>query len=106
MRKKQRHTAKRVYDRLREKYGDKFNCSYRTVAGYVAGKKKELYQNNSCRLPLEHKPGEAQVQVAELTFMKTGYYIMDFIKMLPFPYSNAGYVQLFKEKIRSVCLRG
>jgi transposase len=59
-RRKQRHTAKRVYDRLREKYGDKFNCSYRTVAGYVAVKKKELYQNNSCRLPLEHKPGEAQ----------------------------------------------
>ncbi len=31
---KQRHTAKRVFDRLREKYTD-FDCSYRTVASYV-----------------------------------------------------------------------
>ena len=35
-RRKQRHTAKRVYDRLVKKYKDDFNCSYRTVAGYVA----------------------------------------------------------------------
>jgi len=33
---KQRHTAKRVYDRLVEKYGESFECSYRTVAGYVS----------------------------------------------------------------------
>jgi hypothetical protein len=37
--KKQRHTAKRVFDRLKEKYGTTFNCSYRTVAGYVLLKK-------------------------------------------------------------------
>jgi len=30
--KKQRHTAKRVYDRLCETHGDNFECSYRTVA--------------------------------------------------------------------------
>ena len=38
---KQRHTAKRVYDRLREEALD-FNCSYRLVAQYVKEKKKEL----------------------------------------------------------------
>ena len=37
---KQRHTARRVYDRLLEKYGSDFDCSYRTVAGYVAKRKK------------------------------------------------------------------
>jgi len=40
---KQRHTAKRVFDRLSSKYDDSFNCSYRTVAGYVAVRKKEIF---------------------------------------------------------------
>lgn len=31
----QRHTAKRIYNRLTKKYKGDFNCSYRTVAGYV-----------------------------------------------------------------------
>ena len=39
-RRKQRHTAKRVYDRLCSEYGDEFHCSYRTVAGYVAERRK------------------------------------------------------------------
>ena len=44
-RRKQRHTAKRVYDRLREEYGEEgFSCSYRTVAAYVAERRRELYQ--------------------------------------------------------------
>jgi transposase len=44
MRKKQRHTAKRVYDRLVELYdGDGFDCSYRTVADYVSEVKKQVY---------------------------------------------------------------
>ena len=30
---KQRHTAQRVFDRLKDKYNDGFECSYRTVAG-------------------------------------------------------------------------
>ena len=42
-RKKQRHTAKRVFDRLKEIYSDDFDCSYRLVAAYVAEKKKVLY---------------------------------------------------------------
>ena len=45
MRKKQRHTAKRVYDRLKEQYKDEFDCSYRTIAKYVAEKKKSLYES-------------------------------------------------------------
>jgi transposase len=40
-RKKQRHTALRVFDRLAEKYPT-FDCSYRLVAGYVAEKKRDL----------------------------------------------------------------
>ena len=43
---KQRHTAKRVYDRLQEMYGIGFKVSERTVRYYVSAKKKELYTNN------------------------------------------------------------
>ena len=60
MRKKQRHSARRVHDRLKEKHSDEFDCSYRTVAKYVREKKKSLYANKQCFLPLEHKPGEAE----------------------------------------------
>ena len=38
---KQRHTAKRVFSRLREEASG-FECSYRLVADYVSGKKKSL----------------------------------------------------------------
>ncbi len=49
MRKKQRHTATRVFDRLKEKHKGKFNCSYRTVAKYVA-EKKEKYVRKQTRV--------------------------------------------------------
>ena len=38
---KQRHTARRVYNRLKDLDPD-FNCSYSTVNNYVRKKKKEL----------------------------------------------------------------
>jgi len=40
---KQIHTAKQVFDRLNSKYSDSFDCPYKTAAGYVAGKKKEIF---------------------------------------------------------------
>ena len=42
---KQRHTALRVFNRLTEEHGKQFDCSYRTVAGYVAMKKKEIFKS-------------------------------------------------------------
>ncbi len=42
VRKKQRHTAKRIFDRLRKEHPG-FDCSCRLVANYVSEKKKEIY---------------------------------------------------------------
>lgn len=39
---KQQHTARRVYDRLRELYGDIFDASERSVRKFVAGIREEL----------------------------------------------------------------
>jgi len=96
MRKKQRHTAKRVYDRLKEKYNDEFDCSYRTVAKYVAEKKKGLYENKQSFLPLAHKPGEAQIDFGKAEFVENGKNYYGSYLNVSFPYSNAGFLQLFK----------
>jgi len=54
-RKKQRHTAKRVYDRLKAMYSPDFDCSYRLVAAYVSQKKSFCTArriNSTCRLSI------------------------------------------------------
>lgn len=96
MRKKQRHTAKRVFDRLKEEHGCELDCSYRTVAKYVAEKKKSLYENKQGFLPLEHKPGEAQIDFGKAEFVENGKNYYGSYLNVSFPYSNAGFLQLFK----------
>ncbi len=103
---KQRHTAKRVYNRLVEEYGEQFDCSYRTVAGYVAIKKKELYQKDTCMIPLEHIPGEAQVDFGHADFYENGTLYNGAYLNVSFPHSNAGYTQLFKGENQECLLEG
>jgi len=92
---KQRHTAKRVYDRLKDKYAS-FNCSYRTVAGYVATKKKEIFSKRVGVLPLEHIAGEAQVDFGDCQFYEKERLCDGKYLNLSFPSSNKGYLQVFK----------
>lgn len=106
-RRKQRHTARRIFARLGEKYGVAFDCSYRLVAAYVAEKKRKLYSTEDhFYLPLEHIPGEAQVDFGEADFYEgatkhSGYYLN-----VSFPYSNAGYIQLFKGENQQCLMEG
>jgi transposase len=68
-RKKQRHKAQRVFNRLCEEYGEQaFSCSYRTVASYVAEKKLETRNSRIAALPLVHRVGEAQLDFGEADF--------------------------------------
>ena len=69
---KQRHTAKRVYDRLEELFGDRLDVSLRTVQYYVSAKKKELFSKKDGSLPLNHPAGEAQVDFGEAAFIENG----------------------------------
>ena len=62
---KQRHTAQRVFNRLKELYGEEFNVSDRSIRKYVAQKKKELAGGTDGYIPLDHPPGEAQVDFGE-----------------------------------------
>ena len=106
IRAKQRHTAKRVFDRLCEIHKEDFNCSYRTVAGYVSMKKKELFHKHEGFIPLEHFPGEAQVDFGEADFHENGRLYNGSYLNVSFPYSNAGFTQLFKGENLECLLEG
>jgi len=91
---KQRHTAKRVYTRLKKEQKG-FNCSYRLVADYVSAKKKELRLVKSTGyLPLEHRPGETQADFGAAEFYERGEKREGKYLVLSFPYSNTGFSQL------------
>ena len=93
---KQQHTAKRVYDRLKEKYDPEFNVSDRAVRKLVAGIRKDIEMNSDGYIPLEHPPGEAQADFGEARFVENGITYDGHYLNLSYPYSNGGHAQLFK----------
>ena len=103
---KQQHTAKRVYDRLKELYGDKFSASERAVRKFVADIRKELQTNTDGFLPLEHPPGEAQADFGEARFIENGITYDGYYLNLSYPYSNGGHMQLFKSTNQECLLEG
>jgi len=98
-RRTQRHTSKRVYDRLCTEKGTRetFNCSYETVNAYVQQRKKEIYgtHHNEGYIPLEHKPGEAQCDFGTADYYENDTLIEGHHLNISFPQSNQGYPQLF-----------
>ena len=72
--KKQRHTAKRIHERLQELYGDKYTVNYSLLAKYVSKKKRED-TTSQAYLPLQHEPGSAQVD-----FGTAEYYTNEVLK--------------------------
>ena len=57
---KQRHTAKRIFERLRDEYG--FDGGYTTVKDYVRENRRETRE---MFVPLSHAPGHAQCDFGE-----------------------------------------
>ena len=103
---KQRHCAKRVFNRLRKEFPE-FDCSYRTVASYYAIKRKELFKNaREGFIPLVHRPGEAQVDFGTADFYENGTRVTGKYLEVSFPYSNKGYLQLFHGENMECLLEG
>ena len=75
---KQRHTAKRIFDRLRDAHG--FTGGYMIVKDYVRG---EQVRSREMFVPLTHAPGEAQADFGEALVVLAGvqqkahYLVMD-----------------------------
>jgi transposase len=99
---KQRHTAKRIYDRLKEIY-PAFNCSYTTVIRYVRTKRIELKQVQSFQELVWHA-GETQVDFGEADFYERGNLLRKKYLTVSFPYSNDSFTQVFGgETAECVC---
>lgn len=105
---KQRHTAKRVYERLLEEYPEELEVKLRTVQYYVAQKKKELFQSQQqARLPLYHPAGEAQVDFGHFSYYDNNGKMMDACKLtMSFPFSNKAFCQIFGGENQQCLLQG
>lgn len=103
---KQQHTAKRIHDRLEELYPNEFDAHERSVRKFVAKLRKELVMVTDGFLPLEHPPGEAQVDFGEARFIENGITYDGNYLNISYPHSNGGYMQLFKSQNQECLLEG
>lgn len=103
--KKYRRTAQRMWQLLVQQKG--FKGSARSVRAYVAKRKRELLETNEeAALPLESKPGEAQVDFGEAPFKRYGQVVDLPFLVLSLPHSNAFYVQVFESQNQDCFLEG
>ncbi|MBW5445887.1 IS21 family transposase [Cohnella sp. CFH 77786] len=91
---KQRHTAKRVYDRLLQ-LRPEFDCSYLTVVRYVREVRKQQKLGKNGFLELRWHPGEAQADFGECDVILNGVLTTCRYLVVSFPQSNAAFVQCF-----------
>ena len=96
---KQRHTARRVFHRLRQVealQGREIAVSERSIRNLVVELRQQLGQTTVASLPLLHPAGEAQVDFGETSFYERGTLYEGYHLALTLPHSDAKYVQLFK----------
>lgn len=103
MRFKQRHTAKRVHERLAAEYPEAYRCSYPLVQRYVKQKKRERGAEPGF-LELVWPAGEAQADFGEADVTEGGIKRTVKYLCLSFPHSNGGFFQTFGgESAECVC---
>ena len=99
--KKQRHTAQRIFERLRDEHG--FAGGYTIIKDYVRLKRtsqREMF------VPLVHRPGHAQEDFGEAqveiggVLAKAHYFVIDL------PHSDESYVRAFPAETTEAFLEG
>lgn len=99
---KQRHTARRIWQRLRDEHG--VACSESTVRHYVHDLKVQRRGVAESYLDLVWSPGEAQADFGEADFAVVGARRRMSFFVLSFPFSNMGFAQVFpSENAECVC---
>lgn len=104
---KQRHTAVRVYVRLRDEEG--YAGSYSTVQRYVRKRREEMAREADQRdaqgfLQLDWLAGECQVDFGQADFRVRGTLRRGHYLTVSFPHSNVGLTQVFwGETAECVC---
>jgi hypothetical protein len=99
--KKQRHTAERIFERLRAEHGFQGG---RTVVKDAVRSWKQSHQE--VFLPLSHPPGEAQVDFGEATVQLHGVQTKVALFVLTLPYSGAIFIQAFPRECTETFLEG
>lgn len=89
---KQRHTARRIWQRLKDEYGaDVSEC---TVSRYVKKQRDKQRSAHEQFLDLVWAPGEAQADFGEEDFYLQGVKKRMYHFVLSFPHSNVGFAQV------------
>lgn len=88
--KKQRHTAQRIFQRLKEEHG--FSGQYTIVKDYV---REHRISHQEMFVPLVHPPGQAQADFGEAQVVIDGVLRKAHYLVVDLPYSDAFYVQAY-----------
>jgi transposase len=91
MPKKQRHTAQRIFERLRDEEG--YTGGYTQVKEAVRELRPQVGETH---VPLQHDPGEAQVDIGQALVRRGGAFHKVYFFVVGLPYSGALYVQAFE----------
>jgi transposase len=87
---KQRHTARRIFERLRDEYGYT-GCSSQVRAAVA----KERLRRKEVFVPLSHRPGHAQFDFGEATVVVAGVEQKVALAVMTLPYSDAYFVSAY-----------
>jgi transposase len=98
---KQRHTARRIFERLRDEHD--YDGGETIVKDAVRALKQ---RNKEVFLPLSHHPGEAQVDFGFADVWLNGEKTKVALFVMTLPYSDAVYVQAFPRECTEAFLEG
>ena len=94
---KQRHTSKRIYERLRDEHG--FTGGYTIVKDYVREARGFIAEKF---VPLAHPPGHAQVDFGEAVGIIGGVRRKLHVFFMDLPYSDASFMKAFAMALEPV----
>ena len=99
--KKQRHTAKRIWDRLKAEHG--FAGGYTVVKDYV---RQARVQQKEVFVPLAHPPGDAQADFGEAVVVVDGVEQKGHFLCMDLPHSDDSFVVMFPAENTEAFLEG
>ncbi|AUQ74086.1 transposase [Phaeobacter piscinae] len=98
---KQRHTAKRIFERLRDECG--FDGGYTIVKDYVRGRKRG---SREIFVPLSHPPGHGQADFGEALVVIGGIEQKAYFFAFDLPHSDACYIRAYPAATTEAWLDG
>ena len=98
---KQRHTAKRIYERLRDEHG--FDGGYTIVKDYVRERRR---QSQEMFVPLFHPPGHAQCDFGEALVIIGGVEQKAHCFVLDLPHSDGCFMKAYPAQTTEAFLDG